>query len=155
MAKHDSGGKQNTTTTATPTASPTTGDAMEQLVMAFAEQLGRIAGTVQAKAEGWMDREALTRQIAGVRDSAAELLDQLGKGVTSVTNTAKKAATTAAAATSKAAGKGRSGGVVDAPGKKHRKPMPPDPRTIAADAKRANMRSSQASMKTSKKRGRG
>ena len=34
-------------------------------------------GTVQAKAEGWMDREALNKQIAGVRDSAAELLEQL------------------------------------------------------------------------------
>jgi hypothetical protein len=30
----------------------------------LAEQLGRIAGTLQAKAEGWLDREALTRQIA-------------------------------------------------------------------------------------------
>ena len=111
--------------------------------MAFAEQLGRIAGTVQAKAEGWMDRDALNKQIAGVRDSAAELLDQLAKGVTSITRTAKKAATTAAVAKSKAASKGRSGGVVDAPGKKHRKPMPDDPRAVAADAKRANMRSSQ------------
>jgi hypothetical protein len=155
MAKRDSGGKQNTTTKATPTASSTTGDAMEQVVLAFAEQLGRIAGTVQAKAEGWMDRDALRQQVAGVRDSAAELLDQLAEGVTSMASTAKKAATTAAAATSEAASKGRSGGVVDAPGKKHRKPMPPDPRTVAADAKRANMRSSQASVKTTKKRGRG
>ena len=127
---------------------------MEQLVLAFAEQLGRIAGTVQAKAEGWMDRDALRQQVAGVRDSAAELLDQLAKGVTSMTSTAKMAANTAAAA-SKAASKGRSGGVVDAPGKKHRKPMPVDPRTVAADAKRANMRSSQTSMKTMKTRGRG
>jgi uncharacterized phage infection (PIP) family protein YhgE len=155
MAKRDSGGKQIRTTAVTSTANSTTGDAMEQLVMAFAEQLGRIAGTVQGKAEGWMDRDALTRQIAGVRDSAAQLLDQLAEGVTSISETAKKAATTAAAAKSKAASKGRSGGVVDAPGKKHRKPMPVDPRAVAADAKRANMRSSQASMKTTKTRGRG
>jgi hypothetical protein len=155
MAKRDSGGKQTQTKAATSTGSSTTGEAMEQLVMAFAEQLGRIAGTVQAKAEGWMDRDALTQQIAGVRDSAAELLDQLAGSVTSMTRTAKKAATTAAAATSKAASKGRSGGVVDAPGKKHRKPVPADPRTVAADAKRANMRASQPSMKTTKTRGRG
>jgi hypothetical protein len=128
---------------------------MEQRVVAFAEQLGRIAGTVQARAEGWMDRDALSKQIASVRDSAAELLDQLAGSVTSMTRTAKEAATTAVAARSKAASKGRSGGVVDAPGKKHRKPVPADPRTVAADAKRANMRSSQASVKTSKKRGRG
>ena len=55
-------------------------DAMEQRVVAFAEQLGRIVGTVQAKAEGWMDRDALNAQIAGVRDSAAVLLEQLGGG---------------------------------------------------------------------------
>ena len=155
MAKRDSDGKQTNTKAATSTASSTTGDAMEQQVLAFAEQLGRIAGTVQAKAEGWMDRDALNKQIAGVRDSAAELLDQLAGSVTSMTATAKKAATTAAGARAKAAGKGRSGGVVDAPGKKHRKPTPADPRAVAADAKRANMRSSQASMKTTKTRGRG
>jgi uncharacterized phage infection (PIP) family protein YhgE len=155
MAKRDSGGKQTKAKAATPTATSTTGDAMEQRVVAFAEQLGRIAGTVQARAEGWMDREALNKQIASVRDGAAELLDQLAGSVTSITSTAKKAATAAAAATSKAASKGRSGGVVDAPGKKHRKPTPADPRAVAADAKRANMRSSQASMKTTKTRGRG
>ena len=74
MAKRE-GGKQNkTTASANPAAeSQTTTDAMEQRVIAFAEQLGRISGTVAAKAEGWMDREALNKQIAGVRDSAAEL----------------------------------------------------------------------------------
>jgi hypothetical protein len=155
MAKRDSSGKQTKTTAAISTASTPTQDAMEQRVVAFAEQLGRIAGTVQARAEGWMDRDALNKQFASVRDGAAELLDQLAGTVTSITRTAKEAATTAAAARSKAASKGRSGGVVDAPGKKHRKPMPADPRTVATDAKRANMRSSQASMKTSKTRGRG
>ena len=34
------------------------GDAMEQRVVAFAEQFGRIAGTFYAEAEGWLDREA-------------------------------------------------------------------------------------------------
>jgi hypothetical protein len=152
MAKRNNGGKQTTTTAATSTASSITGDAMEQRVVAFAEQLGRIVGTVQARAEGWMDRDALNKQIAGVRDSAAELLDQLAGSVKSMTRTAKKAA---AGATPKASSKGRSGGVVDAPGKKHRKPTPVDPRAVAADAKRANMRASQASMKTTKTRGRG
>ena len=134
-------------------------DAMEQRVLAFAEQLGRIVGTVQAKAEGWMDRDALKAQIAGVRDSAADLLVQLGGGkktapaklrqtsgaATSdstkttgatarpaaktkpsakgkVASKARASATSGAPATG--AGRGRSGGAVDAPGKKHRKPMP-------------------------------
>ena len=153
MAKRGNGGKQ-TNTAASPRTSDTatTADAMEQRVVVFAEQLGRMVGTVQAKAEGWMDRDTLNRQIASVRDSAAELLDQLSDGVTSLTGTAKKAA---AAAASGATNKGRSGGVVDAPGKKHRKPAPKDPRAMAADAKNANIRSAKASMKTMKTRGRG
>jgi hypothetical protein len=153
MAKRGSGSKPTKATTDTSTVNPTTSDAMEQRVVAFAEQLGRIVGTVQARAEGWMDREALNQQIASVRDSAAELLDQLADGVTNAAKAAKKAATTAAAP--KASSKSRSGGVVDAPGKKHRKPTPADPRAIAADAKRANMQASQVSMKTTKLRGRG
>ena len=45
--------------------------------MAFAEQLGRVAGTVQAKTEGWMDGATLKKEVARVRDGAAELLQQL------------------------------------------------------------------------------
>ena len=60
--------------------SGSTVDSMEQKVLAFAEQLGRIVGTVQVKAEGWLDCDALRAQISGVRDSASKLLDQLGGG---------------------------------------------------------------------------
>ena len=155
MAKRDSGAKR-TNTAAAPTASNAamTPDAMEQRVVAFAEQLGRMVGTVQAKAEGWMDRDALNKQIASVRDSAAELLGQLSDNVTNLAGTAKKAAT-AATSGAQISGKGRSGGAVDAPGKKHRKPAPRDSRAIAADAKTTNMRAGKASMKTNKTRGRG
>ena len=154
MAKRESGGKQGKTAESTVpvTDAATTNDAMEQRVIAFAEQLGRISGTVAAKAEGWMDREALNKQIAGVRDSAAELLEQLSAGVTRVTKGATK---TNAGPASSAKSQGRSGGVVDAPGKKHRKPAPKDTRAIAADAKRSNMRAAKPSMKTMKTRGRG
>jgi len=74
MAKRESGGTQVKAADTTAAASDTTAakDAMEQRVIAFAEQLGRIYGTVQAKAEGWMDRETLNTQIASVRDGAAE-----------------------------------------------------------------------------------
>lgn len=131
-----------------------TAEMMEQRVVAFAEQLGRIVGTVQAKTEGWTDREALTKQIASVRDSASELLDQM---TTKVAKVASKATGTTkpVAKAAPAKNKGRSGGVVDAPGKKHRKPMPQDSRAVAADAKSANLRSAKMSMKTMKQRGRG
>ena len=120
----------------------TTGDAMEQRLVAFAEQLGRIAGTFQAKAEGWLDREALTKQIASVRDSATELLEQLAGG--SKRNPAALRKT-----------KGRSGGVVDAPGKKHRKPMRTDPGANIADSQAAKMRMARTMVKTNRRRGRG
>lgn len=141
MAKRDS---SNSNTSDHGTAM--TAD-MEQRVLAFAEQLGRIVGTVQAKTEGLVDRDALNKQIAGVRDTASELLDQLKTTVTKASGAAKKAAAPAA--------KRKSRGLVDAPGKKHRKPMPSDPRAMAADAKGANQRAGKASMKTTKKRGRG
>jgi hypothetical protein len=126
-----------------------TADAMEQRVVAFAEQLGRIAGTVQAKAKGWLDREAVTKQIASVRDSATELLEQLAGGTTK----GSKRNPAAPAALGKT--KGRSGGVVDAPGKRHRKPTQADPRANIADSQAAKMRMARTMVKTNRRRGRG
>lgn len=153
MAKRKTSGKQTAaaTTTAQSSGTAVTADVMEQRIVAFAEQLGRVAGTVRAKTEGWMDRDALNKQIASVRDSAAELLEQLKTTVTNAAAATKTSADAAAAAVKK----GRSGGVVDAPGKKHRKPAPKDPRALAADAKASNMRSGKTMMKTVKQRGRG
>jgi hypothetical protein len=92
---------------------------MEEQVAVFAEQLGRILGTVQGKAEGWLEHQTLLDQLTNVRDSAARLLEQLTGG--SQTASAKKSAPKK---TSARTIKGRSGGVVDAPGKRHRKPVP-------------------------------
>lgn len=126
----------------------TRADAMEQRVLAFAEQLGRMAGTIQAKAEGWMDRETLNRRIASVRDGAAELLEQLAGDAT---NAAEKEP----AAATRGGNKGRSGGVVDAPGKKHRKPEPTDPDAKIANSQAAKMRTAKTMVKTNRRRGRG
>jgi hypothetical protein len=122
---------------------------MEQRVLAFAEQLGRMAGTIQAKAKGWMDRETLIRQIASVRDSAAALLEQLASGATN--GPEKKPATAA----TRGGNKGRSGGVVDAPGKKHRKPTPTDPSASLASSQAAKMRTARTMVKANRRRGRG
>ena len=158
MAKRD-GGDQRSKTAAvnqsTTTEASMATDAMEQRVVAFAEQLGRVVGAVQAKTEGWMDREALQAQIASVRDSASALLKQLK---TSVSNMAsgesgqpQRAAVGAAAQKNRA----RSRSKVAAPGKKHRKPMPKDSRAVAADARKSTLRAGQPMMKTMKRRGRG
>jgi len=124
-------------------------EGLEERVLAFAEQLGRIAGTVQAKTAGWMDGDALKKELARVRDGAADLLQQLTADAPPV-------------AVSKPTGgpaprrsRGRSGGIVDAPGKKHRPPMPTDPEANRADSQAAKMRAAKTMVKTSRRRGRG
>jgi hypothetical protein len=120
-----------------PTATPNTPgtsatpsvDAIEQRVVAFAEQLGRLVGTVQAKADGWMDRPALQEQVTRIRDGAAGLLRQLGavqhsKGGKRPAKAGARAKAAKATGAARFTG-GRSGGKVDAPGKKHRKPAAP------------------------------
>jgi hypothetical protein len=139
MAKRDSGHTQ--------AKGGTAASDIEKRVVAFAEQLGRIAGSVQAKAESWIDREALNTQIASVRDGAIELLDQLADAA----NASRKSTVTAA----RKGAKGRSGGVVDAPGKKHRKPAPGDPGANLADSQAAKMRAAKTMVKTNRRRGRG
>lgn len=120
MAKRSSKKKQPT---ASATASSETG-ALERQVLAFAEQLGYVAGSIESRAEGWMDREKLSRQVTGVRDGAKKLLDKLASGVASRVRRTP-------AAKGKVA-RSRSGGTVDAPGKKHRKPAPAGPPAAAA-----------------------
>jgi hypothetical protein len=149
MAKRDNQTtRAKRATTTTDASGATTAGTMEQRVLAFAEQLGRIGGTFQAKAEGWMDRDALNKQIASVRDDAAELLEQLAGGLTKASDRTPAAATPGKT-------KGRSGGVVDAPGKKHRKPIRTDPGGNIADSQAAKMRMARTMVKTNRRRGRG
>jgi hypothetical protein len=154
----DAMAKRTTTTTSSSQAKGSAagpasgGESAEDRFIALAEQLGRIVGTMQAKAGGWLDREALTQQIAQVRDGATHLLEQLGvSAVAQGTNesgsgqqpSAPRQETSRLAAnrsqqpnTRRAAAGGRSGGVGDAPGKKHRKPVPNQVQATAADADR-------------------
>ena len=140
--------------TTTRTAVATTAQALEQRVGTLAEQLGRMVGTIQAKAEGWTDREVLSKQLASVRDSATHMLEQLAASMTTATKTKKKAKTRAPSA-ARAGNKGRSGGVVDAPGKKHRKQAPADPGATIARSQAAKKRTAMTMVKTKRHRGRG
>jgi hypothetical protein len=133
-----------TTSSGTPTV-----DGLEERVLAFAEQLGRIAGTVQAKTAGWMDGDALKKELARVRDGAAELLQQLTADAPPV------AVSTRTGGPAPRRTQGRSGGIVDAPGKKHRPPTPTDPGANRADSQAAKMRAAKTMVKTSRRRGRG
>jgi hypothetical protein len=110
-------------------------DALEQRVVAFAEQLGRMAGTVQAKAESLLSKKPAP------------------------------APPTAAAPTTRSRGKveprsrgqldARGRGQVDAPGKKHRKPTPKDPAVRTATNRMPKMRTAGTKVATSRRRGRG
>src|SRR5262245_59894050 len=51
----------------------------------FAEELGRLLGTAEAKAKGWLSqREQIAKTLAGIRDTANSLLNQLGERATGV-----------------------------------------------------------------------
>src|SRR5262245_38956998 len=48
----------------------------------FAEDLGRLLGTAQSKAEGWLgQRHLIAKQLEQIRDTASGLLSQLTGGV--------------------------------------------------------------------------
>ena len=134
MAKRNSS-MSNQSTNNQHASSASTVDSVEQRVVALAEQVGRIVGTVQTKAEGWFDRKALSDQFVSVRDSAAEMVRHLASAAKAPSKPARAKAADAAQRA-----RGRSGGVVDAPGKKHRKPMPSTPGTKHSDTRIAKMK---------------
>ena len=90
---------------------------VEERVVAFAEQVGRLIGTVESKSERWMDQKALSDQLTQIRDGAVDLLNHLGSALASGRAAAKPQKPQRKASTPV----GRSGGTVDAPGKTHRK----------------------------------
>jgi hypothetical protein len=106
------------------TEGPITSDTVEPMVIALAEQLGTFLGRVQAKAEGWLENDTLREQVSQIRDGAANLLKHVNSASTAARNAVMKPKVKMSKAKSASAAKGRSGGTVDAPGKRHRKPPP-------------------------------
>lgn len=49
----------------------------EGRVVALAEQLGWFLGTVQGKADGWLNSEKLRAEVVRIRDGAAQLLQHV------------------------------------------------------------------------------
>jgi hypothetical protein len=96
----------------------TPSDFVEERLLAFAGQLEWFVGKVQAKTPGWLDRTVLTKEIGRIEDSAADLLAHLKREDVLQRNTTAKGTAISAPP--------RSRGPVDAPGKRHRKPLPPE-----------------------------
>jgi hypothetical protein len=57
---------------------------------ALAEQLGRIAGTIEGTAEAWLDRPSLTRRLTQIRDDATRMLAMLGGTDSQVANSSRR-----------------------------------------------------------------
>ncbi len=136
-------------------------DGVEPMVIALAEQLGSFLGRVQKKADGWLESEALRQQVSQIRDGATQLLDRVNQAGTAARKSAAKlvpAAQAAAKAAKKSAAvsrmKGRSGGTVDAQGKRHRKP-PPDEQYDPRLGEPMGKQMGQKSVKNGMRRGRG
>jgi hypothetical protein len=63
----------------------------------FAEDLGRLLGNAQAKAQGWMgQRQAIAKHLAEIRDTASTLLADLGQQTQRGLRRGKRAYVTAA-----------------------------------------------------------
>ena len=128
--------------------SANTTSAMERQVLAFAEQLGYVAGSIQSRAGSLTDRKTLSRQVSSVRDGAKLLLDQLASEV-------KKRVRQTPAPPPPRARQARSGGTVDAPGKKHRKPAPAGPAKATTRSQTAKVLAAAPMAKTFRHRARG
>ena len=114
--------------------------AMDQKLVQFAEQLGYMVGTIQAKTHGLLDRELLRSQITTVRDAAADLLEH----VTAQTRAARTRGKTKTVKKKTAAARPD---LVHAPGKKHRKPAPLTRGVKKSDKTIANLRVAEANRK--------
>lgn len=101
--------------------------------IALAEQLGRIAGTIEGTAESLMNGETLADQLTRVRDGASKMLEGLSAGA----ERGRKAATAAVRSVGFKKGRGKAKSAKPAPaaatrqadpsrapGKRHRKPGP-------------------------------
>ena len=65
----------------------------------FAEDLGRLLGTAQAKAQGWIgQRHTIAKQLQQIRDTASGLLSELAGAASSGRRRGRRAAGAVAAA---------------------------------------------------------
>jgi hypothetical protein len=72
--------------------------ALERNVEAFAEDLGRLLGTAQTKAEGWMNqRKEIIKHLSEIRDTASRLLTDLGQQAERIVRRGRPAGSTNAA----------------------------------------------------------
>jgi hypothetical protein len=84
----------------------------------LAEQLGRIAGTIEGSAESWLQRQQLADQLTRVRDGASRMLGAIARETRRRTTGKKSTARKKSPRARQASDPAR------APGKRRRKPAP-------------------------------
>ena len=117
--------------------------------VALAEQLGRLAGTLEGKAEAWADRAALADQLTKVRDGASDLLKNLSSNLPNIPGIGSRAERGRAGAQTGQ----RASSMADpahAPGKRHRKPAPNKRGAKKSDERIPKMKTAQAARKRRK-----
>lgn len=99
-------------------------------VEAFAEDLGRVLGTARAKADSWLNqRQEIVKHLTGIRDTASNLLTQLGQKSQSAMKRGRVAY--------RAAADGSNNGIVSVGGKKKRRRMSKAARAKISAAQKA------------------
>jgi hypothetical protein len=69
------------------------GGATEHKIEEFAEDLGRLLGTARSKAEGWLgQRKEIAKHLEEIRDTAANLLAEIGHEAGAVVRRGRRAA---------------------------------------------------------------
>jgi hypothetical protein len=152
-----------------------TNQIIEQGVVQLAEQLGWFLGTMRSKADNLLESEAVKKQVSQIRDGAIELFDRVNKASSAARETVSKASAAARESAKSASQlvmtlpaepapkrvakpaattKGRSGGTVDAPGKKHRK-APPQQAINTRMGEKVGKKAGQKQFKVASRRGRG
>jgi hypothetical protein len=101
--------------------SDTTTRELNAQALALAEQLGRIAGTLEGTAEAWLNRASMTEQLTKIRDGATQLLNSLTSGAADGRRAAQKRAPNRNAPRQAGAAMADP---AHAPGKRHRKASP-------------------------------
>ena len=91
-------------------------DLSEQAIK-LAEQLGRIAGSIEGTAEAWLERQQLAEQLARVRDGAESMLGALMRE-------AQRSRAEKKSAVGKTPQARQASDPAHAPGKQRRKPAP-------------------------------
>src|SRR6476469_9017466 len=112
----------------------------EAKVEAFAEDLGHLLGSARAKADSWLNqRQEIVKHLAGIRDTASNLLTQLGHK----SQTAMKRGRVAY----QAAADGSNKGIIIVGGEKKRRRMSKAAGAKIAAAQRARWSRQKASAK--------